>query len=367
MAHVVIIQRYFYNFREGLYDCLKSKELDFLLINSTKSRGRVKVHQEKVDNVNYIVECKSFNINDGLIVFPFLFFKLWKIRPQVVVTEGGQNSINNFQVYLYCKLFGKKYIQWDLGRGYKDFGRSFLRRLYMCYYKFITRNSSLIFGYNSSSRQYFLDLGIPSAKIIVLNNTVDTNSLRRVINESNDRMPDDLQKIFDKNKKYLIFVGTLLPSKNIESFLNIMRLLGNDYHLIIIGGGEEYYIDSLKVLFREINCTFFGYKRPEELLPYYRISLFSILPGLGGLSINQAMAFGVPVLCTKADGAEKDIVYDNETGFIYNDVEELVSFITSKSKDDWALMGVNASKLLYTDFSIESECERFITNINAFL
>ena len=35
---------------------------------------------------------------------------------------------------------------------------------------------------------------------------------------------------------------------------------------------------------------FLGYKKPEELLPYYNISSFCILPGLGGLSINQAMA-----------------------------------------------------------------------------
>lgn len=367
MPQVVIVQRYYYSFREGFFDCLKSSGLDFKLINSTKSRGRVKVHLDKVRDVNYIINCKNFNINDGLVVFPFLFFKLWIFRPSIVVTEGGQNTINNLQVYLYCKLFGKKYIQWDLGRGYKDFGHSILRRLYMNMYTFITRNSALIYGYNSSSRKYFLDLGTPSTKIIVLNNTVDTVSLRRVINESNERMPDDLKKIYDPNKKYLIFVGTLLPSKNIESFDDIMRLLGDDYHLFIVGEGEKCYVDYLKDLFREINCTFLGYKKPEELLPYYRVSLFSILPGLGGLSINQAMAYGVPVLCTKADGAEKDIVRDNETGYIYNDVKELVKFINTRSKEDWEFMGANASNLLYTDFSIERECERFITNIKTLL
>ena len=54
---VLIIQRYYYNFREGIFDCLQDMGLNFKLINSIRSRGRVKVHDEKVASVYYLEKC----------------------------------------------------------------------------------------------------------------------------------------------------------------------------------------------------------------------------------------------------------------------------------------------------------------------
>ena len=363
-SKVIIVQRYFYNFREGIFDCLQNMGMNFRLINSIKSRGRVKVHPEKVKSVNYIDPCANFNINDGIVVFPFLFWKLIKEKPTIIVTEGGQNTFNNIQIYLYSCLFNVPYIQWDLGRGYQDFGNSLGRKLYMYIYKKIAHKAKKIYGYNSSSKKYFESLGIPSDKIVVLNNTADTILLKKVIEKSSKDLPDDIAKQYDSNKKYIIFVGSLLPTKRIEDFKEIMTKLKGKYTLLIVGSGKEDYTLKLKNLFKDIDCIFLGYKKPEELLPYYNISSFCILPGLGGLSINQAMAYGLPVLCTHADGAEGDVVRKDETGYIYSDINDLVNYINSKTDDDWKEMGKNAAELMFGEFSIEKECERFIEGIN---
>ena len=362
---VLIIQRYYYSFREGIFDCLLDMGLNFRLINSTRSRGRVRVHKEKVESVGFLENCTSFNISDGIVVFPFLFWKLIKEKPSVIVTEGGQNTINNIQVKWYSILFRVPYIQWDLGRGYQNFGNSIGRRIYMRVYKSIAKRASLIYGYNSSSKRYFEELGIPSEKIVVLNNTADTPTLRKVIANSSKDLPDDIAKQYDSNKRYIIFVGSLLPTKRIEDFKEIMTKLKGEYVLLIVGSGKEDYTDSLKQLFKDIDCMFLGYKKPEELLPYYSISTFCILPGLGGLSINQAMAYGLPVLCTHADGAEEDVVKNDVTGYIYKDIDDAVRYIHSKNDDDWKRMGKNATDLMFGEFSLEKECERFIDGIKS--
>ena len=362
-SQVIIVQRYYYNFREGIFDCLQEMGLDFKLINSTRSRGRVKVHPDKVASVNYINNCVNFNIGNNIVVFPFLFWKLIKERPDVIVSEGGQNTINNIQIKWYCRLLGVPYIQWDLGKGYQNFGNSLGRRIYMRVYKSIANCANLIYGYNSSSKKYFESLGIPSEKIVVLNNTVDTPTLKKVIENSSKELPNDMAKQYDPNKKYIIFVGTLLPTKRIEDFAEIMAKLKGEYALLIVGSGKEEYTQSLKELFKDIDCTFLGYKKPEELLPYYSIASFCILPGLGGLSINQAMAYGLPVLCTHADGAEEDVVRNDETGYIYQDIDDAICYIHSKTDEDWKRMGRNASELMYGEFSLEKECERFINGI----
>lgn len=363
MVKTVIVQRYFYNFREGLFDCLQEKGLNFRLINSIHSRGRVKVHSDKIKNVDYIEKCPCFNINDGIVVFPFLFWKLVKEKPSVIVTEGGQNTINNIQIKWYSRFFRVPYIQWDLGKGYQSFGDSIGRRIYMSFYRSIAKNASLIYGYNSSSKKYFESLGIPSEKITVLNNTADTPTLKKVIDNSSTDLPEDIAEKYNPNKKYIIFVGSLLPTKHIEDFAEIMAKLKNEYSLLIVGSGKEEYTKTLKDFFKGIDCIFLGYKKPEELLPYYSISSFCILPGLGGLAINQAMAYGLPVLCTHADGAEEDVVRNDITGYIYKDINDAIQYIHSKTDEDWKRMGKNASELMFGEFSLEKECDRFIEGI----
>jgi glycosyltransferase involved in cell wall biosynthesis len=77
------------------------------------------------------------------------------------------------------------------------------------------------------------------------------------------------------------------------------------------------------------------------------------------------MAYGLPVLCTHVDGAEENVVRNDETGYIYKkDVDDVVRYIQSKSIEDWIRMGRNASELMFGEFSLEKECERFIERIN---
>jgi len=72
------------------------------------------------------------------------------------------------------------------------------------------------------------------------------------------------------------------------------------------------------------------------------------------------MAFGVPVVCKSADGAEKDLVINDETGYIYNDLNDACRYIKEKSITDWATMGKKAEELLYNEHNVESMMERFL-------
>jgi len=332
-----------------------------------KSKGRVTVHADKVESSKFICPVISVNIRNGLVLFPFLFWRLIWLNPKIIVTEGGQNTINNIQVFFYSLFFNKPYIVWDLGRGYKDFGESLARKIYLFIYLRIVKRAKLIYGYNSGSRDYFISLGICSDKIIVLNNTVDTKTIRNIIERADTSIPSDVASFYSNEKTYIIFVGSLLPTKNIEDFVKIMKNLDDNYHLLIIGSGTNEYELQLKDLFKGVNHTFLGYKRQEELTYYYKTASFCILPGLGGLAINQAMAFGVPVICTKADGAERDLILDDINGYIYKDIDDLTNYVKSKTKDDWYLMGKNAKDTLYSRFTIEQQTVDFIGGINQIL
>ena len=358
---ILIVQRFYYNFREGFFNHLYEQEKDFKLINHIKSKGRVIVHNK---TKSYFLKTKSFTFGQNIVFFPFLFFQLIKNKPRVIVTEGGQNTINNIQIYLYSKIFKCPYIQWDLGRKYMVVKENLFRNLYMKIYTVIAKNAEYIYGYNSESEKYFISLGVKKEKIIVLNNTIDTSQIKKLLELKEDKICAELNNL-PLNKIYIIFVGSLLSTKNIESLKNILNLLGDEYHLLIIGSGSQKYEENLRNYFSGTNHTFFGYKIQKELLPFYEKASFSILPGLGGLAINQSMAFGVPVLCTKADGAELDLIENNVNGYIYDDINILSKYILSKSKSDWKEMGNKAQQDIFEKFTIEESIEKFLKGINS--
>jgi glycosyltransferase involved in cell wall biosynthesis len=55
-----------------------------------------------------------------------------------------------------------------------------------------------------------------------------------------------------------------------------------------------------------------------------------VLAGMGGLSINEAMCFGKPVICSVADGTEKRLVKEGMNGHYFESgsLEDLVDKIT---------------------------------------
>jgi len=162
-------------------------------------------------------------------------------------------------------------------------------------YKLLLKHSLYIYGYNSQSQVYFKNLGIEESKLIILNNTIDTRKIRNLRSEVDPTIPQELIEQSKGDYIFLIFVGSLLRSKKIESMATLLRMLGDKYYLIIVGDGTPQYKAELEQTFEGTNHIFVGYKKMEQLNHYYNLASFSILPGLGGLSINQSMAFGVPV------------------------------------------------------------------------
>ena len=162
----------------------------------------------------------------------------------------------------------------------------------------------------------------------------------------------------------MLYVGAVNEHKHLESLKELLNQLSDDYCLLIVGGGEEYYLKSLKKHIGNESRVFFeGYKSVNDLSIYYNISSFAILPGLGGLSINQAMAFKKPVVCCIADGGEKELVKNYKTGFIYPNVTEAAIFISSQSINDWKRMGINAEKYIYNNYSIDNMANTFLKGV----
>ena len=359
VTKLLIIQRFFPSFREGLFDSVAVKE-ETKLICSNHQPGKI-VQPENLDEKNYVTQLFSFLIGSNIVIFPWLFFELVKLRPKYIVSEGGSNTVNNICVWLYAKLFRADYAIWDLGRAYKGKEQvSTLRFFYNQLYRKILKDASKVYVYNSAGKSYFSSL-IAIEKIVNLRNTVDTNLILR-LKEQKEKESTLIGQKTAKFSQTILYVGAVNEHKKLESLKDILLGLSKDCCLIVVGGGDSKYIDELREYLGFESSVFFeGYKKISELPAYYKAADFVILPGLGGLSINQAMAFGKPVVCCIADGGEKELVKNYDTGFIYSHTDEAITFINSQTSSTWRAMGKNAEKLIYQDYSMDNMVNNFLT------
>ncbi|MBI5123441.1 glycosyltransferase family 4 protein [Candidatus Roizmanbacteria bacterium] len=116
---------------------------------------------------------------------------------------------------------------------------------------------------------------------------------------------DELSKKFGIEKKYILFVGTLQPRKNITRLIEAYSKIETDVNLIVVGrrgwkfeeilSAPEKYNVKDKVIFLE-NVS------DEELPSLYKNAEFFILPSLYegfGIPVLEAMNYGTAVITSK--------------------------------------------------------------------
>ncbi|MDA1284711.1 MAG: glycosyltransferase, partial [Proteobacteria bacterium] len=117
---------------------------------------------------------------------------------------------------------------------------------------------------------------------------------------------NNLKKITLKSKKYILFVGTLEPRKNLVRLLEAYALLPHyikkEYSFYIIGNkgwgmnSIEHYINTLSI---EEYVKVFGFLSDNALARAYQKASLLVMPSLYegfGLPLVEAMNCGVPVV-----------------------------------------------------------------------
>jgi len=241
---------------------------------------------------------------------PFLFFQLMKDRPDVIISEGASNFANAMQGFFYAKLYRKKFIWWGLGRLRDKFYEKSRKNDYI---NRIEKKCDAQLCYSSYAKEYYNYIGIPDEKIFVAVNVVDTDQIAAKTNSQQFQIAREEAHPFT-----VLFVGALEPNKKVDMLL---RAFGKfvkahpDAKLEVVGKGSSSE-DLKKIVEKENieNVTFHG-QVIEGLEQFYAKADVFVLPGLGGLAISEAMAYGLPVIASVGDGCEVDLIKNGKNGF----------------------------------------------------
>jgi len=261
---------------------------------------------------------------------PFLIFRLIFSNFDVVIAEPTTNFYNDIFIFLYCKLFRKKFIWYDSGSVPKNERPLFRRMIDPIVSTFIKGADAYITYTSYADKSLLRDFPINPQKIFRAQNTVDISKI--------DTELVSFQPFIDKKKadlnlngfKISIYIGGIEQRKKINNLITATTNLNNEgisAKTLIVGDGPDIEWVISNMTEKEKLLTVFAGKQINEATLYIMLADVVVLPSAGGLSVIQAFACKKPFVGSKdiEYGGIKDYVSDGENGFLVidNDIPDL--------------------------------------------
>lgn len=294
------------------------------------------------------------------------WLKTW--NPDALVMEANPRYLSTSSAITWIHQRGKPVIGWGLGappRNPPHFQRKWggskggilagfrqTRQL-----SFLKQFDALI-AYSQRGAVEYAALGFPIERIFVAHNSVSPPP----VSPLPGRPPT-----FNR-KPCILFVGRLQARKRIDHLLRACAEMASEPRLVIIGDGPERNI--LESLSKEIypNAEFIGARYGAELKPYFTEADLFVLPGTGGLAIQEAMSYGLPVIVAQGDGTQDDLVRrENGWQIPHDNFETLVSTMKEALSDVGRLRkrGEESYRIAAQEINIEKMVETFIKALNS--
>ena len=220
-----------------------------------------------------------------------------------------------------CRRRGIAFLWW--GSGWEEWGEAgpgpgrAARRWWRAR---LARQADGMIAYGAQARRFYLGLGVAPERVQVAANAVDTRAIQEVRCrlEALYPTPEAARRALDlPGKRILLFMGRLLPYKAVQRLIEAVaeRTL-TDLQAVIIGDGpERQRLELLATRIAPGRIHFAGaIAEVERKALYFRAADALVLPAQAGLAVNEALAFGVPVLCGSRRGPELEALNDGNNG-----------------------------------------------------
>ena len=203
-------------------------------------------------------------------------------------------------------------------------------------------------------------------------NSTDTEALLRE-KENVQTAPS----ILPPNPRRILHIGRLVKWKRVDLLIEALpKVIAQfpDTELVIVGDGPE--LENLKQQAEQLNLSSYirfagSVYKPEVLGAYMNESAVYVLAGMGGLSINDAMTYGMPVICSVCDSTERDLVTDGKNGFFFKagDANSLAEKITTlfSSPELCEKMRKESQRIILEEINIDTVSQRYLDAFKAFM
>lgn len=278
-------------------------------------------------------------------------------NPDALIVEANPRYLRTPAVVRWMRKRSRPVIGWGLGApplsGFLSPFRRFRRKQFIQHF-------DAIITYSQTGASEYSALGFPRERIFVAVNAVTPPPPHPLP----ERMPPE-----QLLRPRVLFVGRLQERKNLDNLLKACSELPptKQPELAIVGDGPAR--ESLINLAQEIYpaTTFTGALYDEALAEQFRAADLFVLPGTGGLAIQQAMSYGLPVIAAQADGTQVDLVRpENGWQVPPDDIPALKSALQQALSDVPALrkMGAESYRIVAEEINLDQMVSVFVEALN---
>ena len=273
--------------------------------------------------------------------------------PDALIVEASLRNISTPSAVKWMHSRRRRVIGWGLGapKGNAVWSR------------FINQFDAML-TYSQRGAEEYAALGFLREKIFVAHNSVSPAPTFDSSTGSEQRLRPSRLNL----RPTLLFVGRLQARKRIDSLLRACAEMESKPRLIIVGDGpERAALEALaKVVYPA--AEFVGAKHGAEIKPYFAEADLFVLPGTGGLAVQEAMSHGLPVIVAKGDGTQDDLVREGN-GWQINpeDYGALVTAMKNALSDMARLrrMGAESFRIVSEEINIQKMADVFVKALNS--
>ncbi len=275
-------------------------------------------------------------------------------NPDALIVEANPRYLSTSAAVRWMKQRGRPVLGWGLGAPPLTGPLSGLRKARRV--SFLKQFNALI-TYSRRGADEYAALGFPPDKIFTAPNAAAPRP--------SSPLPRRAPKFHGKPS--VLFVGRLQARKRIDTLLNACAALNKDIQprLVIVGDGPERV--SLESLAKTIypSAEFPGARHGAELAPYFSAADLFVLPGTGGLAVQEAMSYGLPVIMGQGDGTNDDLVRP-ANGWQLAGTENLADVLREALSDVTRLrsMGAESYRIVSEEINLERMVETFVKALN---
>lgn len=303
-----------------------------------------------------------------------LFGKLFLqpvIRPwltaDLVIVEHANKHVLNYLLSILRSIGVKRVAYWGHGRDRQANPDSWAER----YKRRSLHWADWWFAYTAGAAAYVAEQGFPPSHITVVENAIDTRSLRddlATVNE--DELHDARAGLgWHGDERVAVFCGSLYPNKRLDLLFAAADRVHREvpfFRLLIIGGGpladEVARFASDRPWVKAVGPKF-GHEKSVLL----RLANMWLNPGALGLGILDAFCAGIPMLTTGqlTHGPEIEYLHHQQNGLLLDSsahayTNGILQLLGNSAFQDSLRNGALASAQQY---SIETMVENFAVGV----
>lgn len=281
-----------------------------------------------------------------------------------------EQAVRNLETYLLLlSSYRPRLAFWGHGKSYTFAPSRAQEALKM----WLTRRGTWFFAYTNGGARAVEAAGFAPSRTSVVQNSVDTEGIKRSIRDLTSEEIDNFTATHDLNGRVGLYIGGLDHAKRIPFLLEAAKIANErdeDFKLIIIGDGTDRDLVS-KAALSNPWITYLGHATGKTKALALACADVIAMPGRVGLVAVDSFAAGVPIVTTDwayhapefeylEDGHTAVIAKDTPTGYAMS----LVALLADRDKL-WRLSRncIEASNR----YSVTEMSRRFLDGVQRYL